>query len=191
MKGWIWAALAQGMLFLAPARGEVVLTAANSPSSFAVVAHTGAPMAVMLAPGAVMASTHLLSNPPGGLLSVGIIPPAVIWYDSEVSDVDPPPPTDFTHLLLPAPRPNPMRSEVVLEFAVPGPAGSSRPVLAQVIDVGGRVVCRLVDGPTAPGWHRLVWDGRGADGRPVPQGIYLVQLRSGTETLARRVLLLR
>jgi len=191
MKRWIWAVLAQGMLFLAPARGDVVLTAANSPSSFTAAAHTGASMSVILAPGTVMASTHLLSDPPGGLLSVGIIPPALIWYDDHASGVVPPVPTDLTHLLLLAPRPNPMRSEVVLEFGVPGPSGSSRPVHAQVIDVGGRVVCPLVDGPMAPGWHGLVWDGRGGDGRPAPQGMYLIQLRSGTETAARRVLLLR
>ena len=60
-----------------------------------------------------------------------------------------------------------------------------------VYDLAGRRVRELRDGAAAAGESRVVWDGRGASGRPVPAGVYWVRLRGDAVEDARRVVVLR
>lgn len=84
--------------------------------------------------------------------------------------------------------PNPFCAGAWVRFAVP--AGSER-VQLSIHDVAGRLVRRLAEGMTAPGVHRVLWDGRDESGRAVPGGIYFCRLVSGRERLAERVVLVR
>lgn len=58
-------------------------------------------------------------------------------------------------------------------------------------DVGGRVVARLADADRPAGRHTIAWDGRGADGAPVRDGLYLLRLSAGTFRATQRVVLAR
>lgn len=84
-------------------------------------------------------------------------------------------------------RPNPFNPMTTIRFGVE----SRGPVRLVVLDVSGRVVRTLVDGPRAAGAYAARWDGRDGEGRQVASGTYFVRLegRSGTET--RRVTLLK
>jgi hypothetical protein len=57
------------------------------------------------------------------------------------------------------------------------PAGGS--VRLQVFDVDGALVRTLVDGVSAAGEHRVVWNGRDQAGGVVGSGIYFCRLKSG------------
>jgi uncharacterized repeat protein (TIGR01451 family) len=93
-------------------------------------------------------------------------------------------PTAFA--LAPA-RPNPFRGATTLEFDVPSD-GAAR---LRLVDVAGRVVRTLVDGPVAAGRYRPVWDGRNDGGQRVSNGVYFVRLESGSFRETRKLVLIR
>ncbi len=82
-----------------------------------------------------------------------------------------------------APFPNPFRERVRVAWTMASPAR----VTAGVYDTSGRLVARLAQGRFAAGRHSLTWDGRGADGRPVPAGVYFVRATTGGLVRAWRV----
>jgi hypothetical protein len=83
--------------------------------------------------------------------------------------------------------PNPFNPATVLRFAVAAPGAAD----LVVFDARGRRIRRLWGGAGAqPGEHAVRWDGRDDAGRPVASGAYVVRLRAGGRTFARRVTLL-
>jgi hypothetical protein len=85
-----------------------------------------------------------------------------------------------------APAPNPMSRGGKLSYRL-ATAGRVRLALH---DVSGRVIRVLDDGERGAGDHRVSWDGRDADGRPVTAGVYFARLSAGGAWDARRVALL-
>ena len=85
--------------------------------------------------------------------------------------------------------------------AFPNPArGASRvlfdvrragPVEARIVDVAGRVVRGFAPRPMQAGVHTITWDGRAADGRAVPAGVYFFEVRRGTEREVAKVTVVR
>ena len=59
------------------------------------------------------------------------------------------------------------------------------PVRAEVVDVRGRRVATLTDGPLPAGAHELRWDAA------VPAGVYFVRVRADGESAARRLVRIR
>jgi hypothetical protein len=83
--------------------------------------------------------------------------------------------------------PNPLPGHGTIAFS-PGRDASGAEL--RIVDVGGRVVRRFDVGPGAD--RRTVdWDGRDGAGRPLPSGVYYVQLRTGMRTAARPAVLVR
>jgi hypothetical protein len=76
--------------------------------------------------------------------------------------------------------PNPSPGVVDVAFR----AAASGFVRLSVYDVAGRLVRTLVAGRVAGGLRSQVWDGRDANGMPVPTGVYLVLLDGGPATRA-------
>lgn len=76
--------------------------------------------------------------------------------------------------LLP-PHPNPANPAVTLAVQLRAPAS----VRVDVVDLRGRKLRTLQDGPLPVGIHELRWNGRDARGRPAPSGRYTLRLRSG------------
>jgi len=88
--------------------------------------------------------------------------------------------------------PNPFNPATTIPFVVPARQGpASIPVRLEIFDALGQRVSLLWDGSLAPGEHRMAWDGRDQEGRPVSSGIYLYRLRVGAASQVKRMVLIR
>ncbi len=85
--------------------------------------------------------------------------------------------------------PNPARPADGLDliFVLPS-AGTAT---AHVYDATGRSVRLLVDSAVEAGRHRLVWDGRLANGGRAPSGVYFLRIAAGDEIATRRLVLVQ
>jgi len=84
-----------------------------------------------------------------------------------------------------APNPFNPSTEIRYSLAEAGPARLT------VYDLKGRVVATLVDGDQAAGAHAVTWRGQDEAGRTLAAGVYLVQLRAGSEAAVQRVSLVK
>ncbi|HLA63483.1 MAG TPA: T9SS type A sorting domain-containing protein, partial [Rhodothermales bacterium] len=78
--------------------------------------------------------------------------------------------------------PNPSAGGVSVGYALDAPG----PVTLEVLDLLGRRVAVLHEGPAAAGTHRARWEPNGS-----PAGVYVVRLSGGGEQAVRRVTLIR
>jgi hypothetical protein len=81
-----------------------------------------------------------------------------------------------------AARPSPFGSATSIRFDLAGPSW----VTLEIFDVQGRKVATLAEGFRTAGRHDVTWQGRG-----VAAGVYLVRLRAGNFSRARRLVLVR
>ncbi len=88
-----------------------------------------------------------------------------------------------SRLSLSAPHPNPSRGASAFTLSLPARGR----VEMRVYDVRGALVRTVADGALEGGTHTLAWDGRGADGRRAPSGVYMVQVRTPGAAFTRRV----
>jgi len=83
--------------------------------------------------------------------------------------------------------PNPFNPGTRIFYDIGRPAW----VTLRVYNLRGQVVRTLADGPHQSNTYWVYWDGRGEDGRPLPSGIYLYELRvDGRRVAARKMTLL-
>jgi len=95
---------------------------------------------------------------------------------------------DESRVTLHAARPNPLRTgETRLLFTLPAPASAR----VQVLDVRGRVVRVLTDGPRPGGIHHVRWDGTDFRGRRMADGVYVVRLETSGTVRSRKLTLVR
>jgi hypothetical protein len=127
------------------------------------------------------ASGALLTGP----LDTGL-PPFEIAFDSAT---DPAAVSiDAPHAIqLSAPWPQPAREGTRATLQL----GVAAEVRADVLDVAGRCVRNLAAGRWAAGRRDIAWDGRDAMGIPVAAGIYLLEVRAGSERVGRRIIVTR
>ncbi len=83
--------------------------------------------------------------------------------------------------------PNPASAAAELRFDVPRAAR----LRVDLFDATGRRVRSLEEREFAAGPQRLVWDGRGRDGRPVPAGAYWVRIAGSEGSVSRKVVVIR
>jgi hypothetical protein len=83
--------------------------------------------------------------------------------------------------------PNPFRASTRLDFVVARRGRAD----VRVYDITGRLVATLFDGVAEPGSHAVTWDGRLADGRLAPSGVYACRLRTGGVERTRNLVLSR
>lgn len=81
--------------------------------------------------------------------------------------------------------PNPFQSTADVAFAIPAPGLLD----VRVYDAAGRQVATLAAGWRPAGPVFLRWDGRGADGRRAPAGVYVVRVAAGGRSATRRLAL--
>jgi bacillopeptidase F len=119
-------------------------------------------------------------------------------YETVILGHQPPPGGIPDQLTLAAPFPNPLLSssgtDVTIGFGVPtGDLGpfEPRPVTLRIVDVRGRIVRSLTDEELAPGTYERSWDGRDADGRDVPSGVYAVLVETGSERELKKLVVVR
>lgn len=99
-------------------------------------------------------------------------------------------PVAGTTLALAAPRPSPFGTTVRVEFSIPA-AFAGQSVKLAVLDVGGRYISELLDGPALPGPRAVVWDGLTGNGQAAPGGLYFFRLECGGKQMTTRGVLLR
>ncbi len=92
--------------------------------------------------------------------------------------------------------PNPMQTGATISFQLGGGNAlidddKSGFVTLLVCDMNGRVVNRLYEKDTADGVHRIQWRGIDRAGDKVPAGVYFCTLTAGTQTLSKKVMVVR
>jgi hypothetical protein len=90
-------------------------------------------------------------------------------------------------LVLAPNAPNPFRDRTQLRFSI----AQAVEVRLRILDVAGREVRTLVNGPLAAGPHTVRWDGCDATGSPVAPGVYLQALEAGGARLAGHMVRMR
>jgi hypothetical protein len=83
--------------------------------------------------------------------------------------------------------PNPFNPTTTVSFELPAP----ETVSIRIYDIRGSLVQTLENSPLAAGLHRIAWDGRDHQGRPVASGIYLVHIKSATFEMTRKAVMLK
>jgi glucose/arabinose dehydrogenase len=83
--------------------------------------------------------------------------------------------------------PLPSRGSVTLTLTLPSPAR----VTFEICDLAGRRVWAAPATNVAAGERLLAWDGRDAQGRALPAGLYLARVSAGDERLTRRIVVVR
>jgi subtilisin family serine protease len=95
----------------------------------------------------------------------------------------------IAHTRAAAPWPNPARNNASFDYAIGQDVAAGGPVevRVRVHDVQGRVVRDLKRAREGSGKYRVAWDIRDDRGRPVPAGMYYMDLRAGAMKASRRL----
>jgi photosystem II stability/assembly factor-like uncharacterized protein len=107
-------------------------------------------------------------------------------YTVATTGVEDPAPLPVSLLQLSA-RPNPTTAASSLSFRLP----ADGPVRLSVFDASGTLVRTLLRGPAEAGEHQVAWDGRAAEGRALPGGIYWARLETAGASQATKIVLVR
>jgi hypothetical protein len=85
--------------------------------------------------------------------------------------------------------PNPFNPTTTIEFSIP--ENHRGAVSLRIYNMLGEVVRELVAGELAPGNYRQVWDGLDNFGQRMASGLYVYQLRAGSFSISRKLLLMK
>ena len=105
----------------------------------------------------------------------------IATHAGEVDDV----PATFAAEL---PYPNPFYTGRDGMVSIPIALAASEQVTAEIVDLLGRRIAVIADATMQPGYHRLAWDGREADGAGVASGLYFVRIEAAGERVVRMVI---
>jgi len=114
-----------------------------------------------------------------------VVETALAWISSELNPVaidQDELPLDQGFKILGA-YPNPFTSRVTIEMALDAPTDAE----IVVLDLLGRRVASLFDGPLAAGRHRVEWDGGTAAHGSAPSGIYFVRVSSQSSVVTKPI----
>ena len=91
--------------------------------------------------------------------------------------------------------------ELTVEFLAHDPSGDTTrirfgiplemDVRVSIFSLMGRELITLHDGLTSAGFHEVEWDGTDREGVPVKSGMVFYQVRTPSQTITRKLLLLR
>jgi hypothetical protein len=87
-----------------------------------------------------------------------------------------------------SPAPHPVKDRATLRFDLPGAGG---PVRLEVLDLQGRRIDVLHDGPLPGGRHMRTWEPRDPSGRRLASGLYVLKLSLPGRSWTRKFLVLR
>jgi hypothetical protein len=83
--------------------------------------------------------------------------------------------------------PNPFNPETEIRFELP----EASHVIVKIFNTLGEEIRTLTNAPYKAGYHRVRWDGKDKNGKPVVSGIYLYQLRVRKFSQVKKMSLLR
>jgi flagellar hook assembly protein FlgD len=84
-------------------------------------------------------------------------------------------------LILQQNRPNPFNDQTMVYFEIPSEIGCPIPIMMRVYNTNGQVVKTLVNMEMKPGRYSVIWNGELDDGGQVPEGLYLLELRTSDQ----------
>ncbi len=84
--------------------------------------------------------------------------------------------------------PNPFNPSTIIHYDVPTTGGR---VTIRIYDVAGRLVRELVNDFRPGGFHEAFWDGTTGRGERVASAVYFVEMRSGSFSQAKKLVLLK
>jgi len=83
--------------------------------------------------------------------------------------------------------PNPFNGESTIEYVLP----TETLVRLRIYNTFGQLVRSLVDETQQTGRYRIVWNGRDDVGKEVGAGVYLLRLEAGSQTLMRKMTMIK
>lgn len=83
--------------------------------------------------------------------------------------------------------PNPVQGQCLVQYALPNEAE----VFVSLYDATGRKVRTFASGTTPAGYYRTVWTGEDDQGRPLPQGLYFLNMQAPEYRAVHKLILLR
>jgi hypothetical protein len=83
--------------------------------------------------------------------------------------------------------PNPFNATTKISFALPEP----RETVLEIFNISGQKVGTLVDSYLEAGIYNITWNGTGDDGNTVASGVYLYKLHTDSQTISRKMTLLK
>lgn len=106
---------------------------------------------------------------------------------STVDQDDPLGPSLPTAFAVHANAPNPFNPQTTITYDLP----RASHVTLRVLDLAGRRVRTLVDGPLPAAQHRAIWDGTDDAGRRQPSGVYYYQLVTEDRVATRKMTMVK
>lgn len=85
--------------------------------------------------------------------------------------------------------PNPFNSMTIIPISIRTPA--TLPVRLTIYDILGREIITLLDAQLEAGTYKIKWDGNNREGMTVPSGIYIYRLWVGSQSISRKLSVLR
>ena len=85
--------------------------------------------------------------------------------------------------------PNPFNPETWVTFGIPATRNNETRVSIVIYDMLGRPVRQLINNSLAPGFYKVLWDGRNEEGSMVPSGIYILRLSWNGNILSQKLTL--
>ncbi|HWR83909.1 MAG TPA: T9SS type A sorting domain-containing protein [Candidatus Deferrimicrobium sp.] len=83
--------------------------------------------------------------------------------------------------------PNPFNPTTTIEYSLP----TRSQVTITIYNILGQVVTTLVNTQQPAGTHRVTWEGRDSNNRPVATGLYFYRIKTGEHVATRKMLLLK
>jgi len=106
---------------------------------------------------------------------------------SDPASVPPSTPGNAALAFVAGPGPNPTRSGMRFQFSL---AREGR-VRAQLFDLSGHLIAKILDGDFTAGLHAAGWDGRTLEGSSAAPGMYYLSLSANGARLTRQVSVIR
>jgi predicted glutamine amidotransferase len=87
--------------------------------------------------------------------------------------------------------PNPFTREIIIRFHLPGPGDPASTPVLKIANSAGQIVEEFPVAQSDSRSHTITWDGTDAQDRLLPNGVYFCHLRSGNNTYAQKIIMLR
>ncbi len=83
--------------------------------------------------------------------------------------------------------PNPFAQSTIIGYQL----AKRDKVEIKIYNITGRIVKTLVNKMESSGYHRVTWDGKDDEGKSVPDGLYLYQLKTPESSVTKRLILIK
>lgn len=87
--------------------------------------------------------------------------------------------------------PNPFNPATTITFEIPELSDTLLKVKLTIFNLQGQAVRRVVEEPLSSGTYQKYWDGKDDVGNVLPTGVYLYQLKAGSVSKTKRMLLIK